>query len=168
MITVTTKKFKSFSLTNYNNLIDNLPFHSLTCTCGSKGDLVKHGTYPRNIKLSEGKLTLKIQRVKCNSCGKTHAILPEWIIPYSSVTLSDQTKIIDAFITGKDFSSIMLDNPEIDESNIRYVLNQFLYHWKERLIAFKITLDDEIVKSCFKYFNRQFMQIKSTLNILFS
>lgn len=168
MITISAKNFKNFIVINYNNLIDNLPIHNLTCTCGAKGNLIKHGSYKRKIKEPSGKTVITIQRVKCNSCGITHAILPEWIIPYSSVILSDQIKIISAYLAGDDISSVMNENPEIDESNIKYTINQFVSHWKERLKSFKISFDINLIKNCFNYFSRNFMQIKWTPNILFS
>jgi len=55
--------------------------------CGRKLDVfVSHGTYERNLsiflnsKIINTKIT--VTRVKCKSCGSTHAILPHFIVPY--------------------------------------------------------------------------------------
>jgi len=56
MITIFAEKIKSFSQKNYNRIIDDLPFHKLSCTCEQKGCLIKHGYYNRSIKSPEGLL----------------------------------------------------------------------------------------------------------------
>ena len=61
----------------------------------------------------------------------------------------------------------MLNNEFIDESNILYIIKQYLKYWKERIISFSISLDLSISKQCLEHFNRQFMQIKCIPNILF-
>jgi hypothetical protein len=61
----------------------------------------------------------------------------------------------------------MLLNPYIDEGNIVYVIKQYLHHWKQKLFAFGLSINNCLIKNCFFVFKRQFMQIKRTLNILF-
>ena len=41
-----------------------------------------HGTYTRYVLIERVKIPLNIRRVRCPICGKTHAILPAWIVPY--------------------------------------------------------------------------------------
>lgn len=168
MITILTDKIKSFSQKNYIKFINELPFHKLSCTCKQKGSLIKHGYYSRSIKSPEGFIKLSILRVYCKSCKKTHAILPSWIIPYSRILCHDQVSIIHSYLNHLSFEPIMLSNLLIDESNIRYVIQQYLAHWKERIASFNGFLSDFTVKECFKHFSRQFMQIKCTPNILFT
>ncbi len=168
MITIISKNFKSFSQKNYDSLIDALDFHRLPCTCGRKGDLIKHGHYDRSIKTPLGFVALLILRVKCKSCHRTHAILPSTIVPYSQVSLSDHIKIIQAFNQKESFDSIMLANLLIDEGNIRSIIRQYRIHWKERLASFGGLLNSSLTRSCFRHFSRQFMQIKWTANCLFS
>ncbi|HAS73984.1 MAG TPA: hypothetical protein DCS67_07560 [Clostridiales bacterium UBA8960] len=57
----------------------------------------------------------------------------------------------------------------MDESNIRYVIRQYLCHWLERLLSVSLSLcsTKDLVDLCFSNFKRQFMQIKRTPNILF-
>lgn len=56
--------------------------------CGAKGKCAIHAYYGRNIiDYSQGKKitsSLCILRLKCSSCGHTHAVLPDIIIPYDS------------------------------------------------------------------------------------
>ena len=158
------EKIKSLTQKSYDKFIYNIDFHKLTCSCGISGQLVKHGYYKRNVKNNDGKVSIKIIRVKCKCCGKTHAIFPECIVPYSQILLSDLISIINTYNTKSSFEPNMLSNEFIVESNIFYIIKQYLEHWKERIIS----LDLSISKQCLKTFKRQFMQIKCIPNILFS
>ncbi|WP_270556834.1 DUF6431 domain-containing protein [Dorea amylophila] len=59
--------------------------------CDSKGQMIFHDSYPRYmITLKANHIEteiLRIPRVKCDSCGHTHAVLPEMLIPYSSYSI---------------------------------------------------------------------------------
>lgn len=168
MITILLDNCKSFSQKNYNNFINTLAFHGLSCTCGQKGLLIKHGYYKRLIKTTGGYVQLKILRVKCKSCLITHAILPSFIVPYSRVLYHDHVTIIHSYLHHLSYEPIMLSNLLIDESNINYIIGQYLRHWKERIASFRGDVNSSVFTSCFKYFSRHFMQIKCTPNILFS
>lgn len=59
-----------------------------TCPwCGSKGNCVSHGSYTHSMTdFVQGKTVcgeLCVLRLRCTSCGHTHAILPDVIIPYA-------------------------------------------------------------------------------------
>lgn len=167
MITLNVEKNNPFTPTFYNNLIANLQFHRLTCTCDHSGCLSIHGYYNRSIKISDGKVVFRICRVKCSCCGCTHALLLSSMVPYSQIALKDHTAIIAAFEEGHLAVEVMNNTPSIDESNLRYSISSYLRYWKQRLLAFQIKLSKELSHSCFFFFHRQFMQIKSTPNILF-
>jgi len=167
MITVYWKKSKGFSQKNYDEIIINLDFHKITCPCGQTGQFIKHGKYIRFIKTPEGLIPLEIKRLKCQACLKTHALLPEFIVPYSKILLNDQLSIIKSNEKKISYESVMLSNPLIDVDNISYVIKQYLSHWKEKLFSFGINLNQKITQSCFSFFKKQFMQIKRGSNILF-
>lgn len=171
MITVTSYKFKYFSQKSYDEFIENINFNQLTCVCSIKGQLIRHASYKRSIKTPDGLITLKILRVKCKSCGKTHAIFPKSIVPYSRISLFDHVSIILTHISGKSFEPIMMENENIEEGNIRYVIKQYLRYWKERITSFGLSITNDIgllATRCISIFKRQFMQIKCTPNVLFS
>ena len=167
MITNFDIKIKCLIQKNYNEFIKSIDFHKLTCSCGMSGQLIKHAYYDRHIKTPDAVITITILRVKCKSCGKTHALFPECIVPYSQILLDDHISIINAYNNGSSFEPIMIANEFIDESNISYIIKQYLRYWRERIISFKISLDLSISKQCLKFFKQQFMQIKCTPNILF-
>lgn len=168
MITYSSNKFKSINQKKYDSFIEELPIHRLNCSCGKSGYLTKHAYYKRNVKMPTGIIKLKILRLYCYSCGKTHAVFPICIVPYSQILFSDHVNIIKAYTNGTTFNSIMFENEYIDESNIRYIIKQYLRHWKELLIAFKISVNLTAAFKCLKAFKQQFMQIKSIQNIVFT
>ncbi|HOH58867.1 MAG TPA: DUF6431 domain-containing protein, partial [Bacilli bacterium] len=94
-----------------------------------------HGYYKRSIKIPLGKIALSILRVKCKSCGKTHAILHPSIIPYSQIPLCDTIEIIDAYENNKSFTNILNNNPDITESDVRYTIKRYLKCWKDRILS---------------------------------
>ncbi|WP_369122484.1 DUF6431 domain-containing protein [Dorea formicigenerans] len=59
--------------------------------CDSKGQMILHDSYSRymsTLKANHIKTEiLQIPRVKCASCGYTHAVLPEVLIPYTSYSI---------------------------------------------------------------------------------
>lgn len=169
MITLLVEENNPLTPNFYNDLISNLQFHQLTCPCGHSGCLSVHGYYNRSIKLPQGKVTFRICRVICEHCGHTHAILLSSMVPYSQVSTADHISIINNYNQGSSQDSVMNVNPCVDESCYRYIIRCYLRHWHERLLAERISLSlfKQLIKSCFAHFSRQFMQIKSTPNILF-
>lgn len=169
MITLSADISKTISQKIYDDIVSAVPFYQLACTCGFSGCLIGHGSYLRSIKTEGSKKTLRISRVKCKVCGGTHAILITHIVPYSQVTLHDHLTIIPDSTTPKEPSSIMEHNPAIDENNIGSIIRQYRRHWEQRLLSERIPLSpfSRLVGQCFSFFGRQFMQIKSTPNILF-
>jgi hypothetical protein len=169
MITILTDNCNPISQNLYDNILNNLQQHQLRCRCGHSGCLSIHGYYNRNVKYEDGSVTLRIRRVICSFCKATHAILLSSIVPYSQISLQDQVHIIECYQRSDDFTPIMESHPSIDESNVRYVIKQYLCHWLERLLAASLSLcsTTTFVGWCFSSFNRQFMQIKRTPNILF-
>lgn len=169
MITLFVEESNPITPNFYNKVLNHLPFHQLTCPCGHSGCLSVHGYYYRFVKTPVGKLRFRICRVICEVCGHSHAILLSSMVPYSQVSSADHVSIISNYENGSAQNSVMDSNPSIDESNYRYIIRNYLTYWREKLISEKIVLSSfpKLIHSCFACFSRQFMQIKSTPNILF-
>lgn len=170
MITIFVQKNNPITPNFYNNLISNLQFHKLHCSCGHSGCLSVHGYYYRYLKTPSDKLPFRICRVKCEVCGKTHSILPSSFVPYSQISLKDHVEIIEAFENVVPTASLLKSNASIDESNFRYIIKQYNNHWKQRLLSLKIPLAplSVLIQRCFTHYSRQFMQIRRTTNLIFS
>ena len=163
MLTYNHKNNKTFNQKSYNNFIDTLNSSCITCPCGSCGDVIFWGRYTRKIKKNGELITISIQRVFCRACNKTHAILPDIIIPYMQTLIKDAIILI----TGNkdDVDALLIRNILIDESTYKYIRLMYKRHWKEKLISFDIDIHS-IKNQCIELFCRQFMQIKRTLNKL--
>jgi len=169
MITIFVKETQPISQKFYNDIVYSLDINKLVCTCGHCACFIHHGSYERTVKTSENKIRLRINRVKCNICGCTHAILISSIIPYSQMTLDDQTAIIDSYENKLGYNDILKSNFFIDENNIRSVILRYRKYWKSRILLYNILRYPltSLVKQCFSIFECQFMQIRNTLNLLF-
>lgn len=169
MITITVPFDNPLNQKTYENLINTLQFHQLQCTCGHSGCLTIHGYYPRSLKENDSEITLSICRVKCSHCGKTHALLPSQLVPYSQVSLQEQAAIISAYEDSGDFEQIMDRTPSIDENLIASITKRYIMHWMQKIRSFRVDLSfpSRLVKLCFSLFMNQFMQIRQTQNILF-
>lgn len=170
MITLFVEENNPLTPNFYNNVIANLQFHKLRCSCGHAGCLSVHGYYYRYIRTSSDKLRFRICRVRCKVCGKTHALILSSFVPYSQISLKDHVDIIEAFESDSRTATLLHKKDSVDESNFRYVTRQYLKFWKQKLISEKIDLHPIscLILDCFKYFSRQFMQIRRTANLIFS
>jgi len=153
----------------YARILKALFLPDIPCSCGHKGCLVSFGTYTRFVKFNSVKVMLTVKRVRCKECGRTHAILPSELVPYSQIGLRDQQNIISASCDNtNDHSSVMNSNNLIDESNVRHIIRQFRQYWLDRLVSMSMSvLDDLLISNCFKHYHLQFMQVHRTPNVLF-
>lgn len=169
MITVTMPFDNPLNQKTYENIINSLQFHQLQCTCGHSGCLTIHGHYTRSLKKDDSEISLSICRVRCSRCGRTHALLPSLLVPYSQVSLQDQSSIISAYEASGDYEEIMAGTPSVDENLIASIIKRYVKHWLQKISSFRIGLSfpPRLVKQCFSFFGNQFMQIRQTPNILF-
>ena len=54
----------------------------IECPCCGSDKLISYGSYERNVIVYSEYFKIKIKRVMCKGCGKTHAIIPYFLIPY--------------------------------------------------------------------------------------
>lgn len=82
---------------NYNfiqilNKYEKMDFTlNFKCPYCNSDDLIKWGFYNRYLCFLENNIIndkiIKIQRLKCKNCNKTHALLPSFIVPYKTFAL---------------------------------------------------------------------------------
>ena len=172
MITIINDKINKLTKNNYKIFLESINTSSLRCNCGKKGCLIKHGFYTRDVVIIDNSFSIKVLRVRCSSCGKTHAILPHLIVPYSRLALDLILLLIRTKQSNKHkalSTIILITYLPLDESHIRYILKSFNLYWKEMLISIDTTIFDNLAhisSTCLIHFKRQFMQIKCVPNIL--
>lgn len=169
MITISVENFNTFSQRFYDSVIALVQIHQLTCKCGHSACLTLHGSYHRYVQTPDDKVKIKVTRVKCSACGKTHALLISSLVPYSQIPLEEQRQIIKSVEGDAASSEICEDHPQVDENCIKSIIRRYKKHWKERLKSEQIPLEPPtaLIRRCLKQYSKQFMQIRSTFNRLY-
>ena len=139
----------------YDDYINFIDIHSLSCTCGNHDNVI-HGYYKRKVRTDKGNIKLKIVRIKCKCCGKTHAVLLSLIIPYKSVCLSTSIRIIKK----DNIDSLMIDNIQIDEQVMFRIRKVFNEKYKKWMSLSKLTFNDDLVFKSFIDFKSNFLQVR--------
>ena len=88
--------------------------------CG--GATWRHGGYWRNFWEYSKKRKIWILRVKCKCCGKTHAVIPDFLLPDRKYSSKEIEQVIEAKEEGTPISEI---DTEAEESTMRRWWNQF-------------------------------------------
>jgi len=91
------------------------------------------------------------------------------MVPYSQIPLPVQADVIEAYEQGMGYRHLLDSQTSLDESNIAAIVRSYKKHWHQRLLSLsgsRLTLS-KLIRASFEDFSRQFMQIKTTLNILF-
>ena len=78
----------------YKTALFNLSFSQIECPICHKKEWIFHGSYERNLIIQNRKYSFYITRVMCKHCAKTHAVIPDFLIPFMS-RLAEE--IIDAY-----------------------------------------------------------------------
>ena len=168
MITGNFLSFKGITPEIYGNVTANLPLHRMRCSCGHAGCLVRHGYYKRRLKTRQGTIVLRILRVKCKECNRTHAILPEIIVPYSRIPADLQQQMLLYPLGSPEMEDLMQANSDISESNVLAVRSRYRQNWKQRLLTMGMAIQEDIadlIRRSFSVFHRQFMQIRRGINL---
>lgn len=129
---------------------------------------MRHGYYHRRLKTRDGTIVLRILRVKCKECGRTHAVLPELTVPYSQIPADIQQYMLLYPLGSPELEKLMQDNSDISESDVLAVRRRYRRNWKERLQTMGRQIRDDItdlVRLSFSVFHRQFMQIRKGVNL---
>ena len=113
---------------------DKIPFIKMACpVCGAKRPKWSyHASYGRYLISYETQgpvaYIIDIKRISCSSCKHTHAILPEFIIPFSSYSLLFILNVL------KDYFSRM----KVTDICEKYEISvSMLYQWKKLFLCHK-------------------------------
>ena len=111
-------------------------YHKARCTsCGAIGHLSAHDFYERDLIIYSHGIhihKIKIQRYICESCGHSHAIIPDMLIPYASYSLGCILAALRSYI----FRSLC--NHTVSDVCDRYqIAVSTLYSWKKRFLSHK-------------------------------
>lgn len=66
--------------------------------CQATGSLIRWGTYQRGALTGEADHRLRIQRVRCKACGRTHSLLPDFLHPHRHFVISLLQQVISLYL----------------------------------------------------------------------
>jgi len=118
----------------FQEATDDFSYHNERCPyCGAVGKLSQYGDYSRNLVSIDGEKVIESNirplRFECVSCGKTHALLPDIIVPYSQYSLRFMlTTLVAYFERSKTVLAVCADFG---------IAVSTLYAWKHRLLEHK-------------------------------
>lgn len=142
--------------------------------CKSKGNCHNQGLYKRNLidficgRVDDSE-TISISRIKCKSCGHTHAILPDVIVPYASYSLLFILRAIAEYLTHLHTVEYLTERFGISHS----LLYKWLHMYEEHKALWLGALDNKEISDrtflkmlCllddFSYFSIDFLRLIST------
>lgn len=180
MIILDSKKINSEIEKSGKNFMETLNIYENTSNFGynvcpncKSSKLIRWGKYERNV-IGYGKNNelqsevITIQRVKCKSCGKTHALLPLGIIPYKQFA----DEVVSDVLLDLTIETIekVADKYSISEDIIKKWKTQFKEYHKSRTSTLMAKQGVEMLRDFLRekskkieYIiknNRCFMQIK--------
>ena len=174
MIVLYSKKSNTNFKKQIQIYLNTANFNNLECPNCHSHNFIRWGHYERNIlffsnvRIIIESSVIKIQRVMCKSCNKTHALLPFGIIPYKQFTDEVISKIF-LELTNNSLEEIS-NKYFIDHSIIKKWINQYRYHRpkintfmkshnnKKSIMNFLNNLINKV--NYIKKYNLCFMQIK--------
>ena len=71
-------------------------------------------------------MILRVLRVKCTSCGHTHALLPEMLIPYSSYSLRFILTVLENYFLHIHPVEVICETYQISHSTLYAFRSLFL------------------------------------------
>ena len=131
----------------------------LTCPDCGQTDAVGHGYYERYLRTALGLVKIKVMRIKCRHCGKTHAVVPLFVVPYSWIMLRHQVMI------ACDRCREVIDElPSLSESDVWRLKDKFKRFWKQKILSGSIPLDPDgcldTSEGCLSLYGEQFMHVR--------
>jgi len=66
--------------------------------CQAAGSLIRWGTYERGALTGEADHRIRIQRVRCKTCGRTHSLLPNFLHPHRHFVISLLQQVVSLYL----------------------------------------------------------------------
>ena len=149
--------------------LEQSPLFLLVCPyCGAKGTCNKRGSYERSlVTFPDGKphvVRLRIPRVQC-TCGKSHALLPDFIVPYLSYSLPMILRILSDYFTRRLTIRGICEKYLVSPPLIYRFKKRFLIHKKQWLGILRdmelstISFMKELLTSSYDRFHDAFLRL---------
>jgi hypothetical protein len=127
-------RIKTSSQSIFASFMEQFKPHLEVCPfCKSKGNCHPSASYDRHLVdfirgFVSDSSTIRILRVKCSSCHRTHAILPDVIIPYASYSLFFILRVIGEYYAHLQSVDALCNKFSISHSLLYKWLRTFQEH----------------------------------------
>lgn len=91
-------------------------------SCRCAGNFTGHGSYVRHLVVVGSSAPVRIRRVRCASCGATHAVLPDGVVPYRAYSEGFILAVLSAWASGSSNAQVRREFG-ISESTRRRILS---------------------------------------------
>ena len=106
--------------------------------CGAAGSLIRWGTYARWACTAGKDYHIRIQRIRCKVCGRTHSLLPDFLHPYRHYVIRLLQNAIHLYlIVGLGLGRLLRQMPEQGpaRSTVREWIRSFAHGAGELLLG---------------------------------
>ena len=115
--------------------------------CGAIGNFKNHSCYERFLIQILKTEKIRIQRVKCVSCGTTHALIPKDVIPYKQYSLS---LVVLLFLIWADSSKKKdCENIAVPNTSKRRLISDCK---KDSALLLALTINQSVIRNNTKFF----------------
>lgn len=112
-------------------------FDYFVCPNCKSDKCMYYGSYTRNIGLLGEYCKIKIKRVRCKSCKRTHALIPQFIIPYFQNEITYILSIIKEVVVNKETVNNVSRLSNQDRKLISFFIKRFKRHITRLITTFK-------------------------------
>ena len=153
----------------FRQSLEQSPLFLLVCPyCGAKGTCNKRGSYERSLVTFPGGkpqvVRLRIPRVQC-TCGKSHALLPDFIVPCLSYSLPMILRILSDYFTRRLTIRGICEKYLVSPPLIYRFKKRFLIHKKQWIDILRdmelsaISFMEELLTSSYDQFHDAFLRL---------
>lgn len=119
---------------------NNYNFDYFECPSCHSDKYIFYGHYTRNIGLFGRFFNINIKRVMCKECKHTHALIPQFIIPYFQ---SETTYLIDIIIE-RIINNNTINNISIIFNQSRQFISYLIKRFNDHISRLQTTFNDKI------------------------
>lgn len=121
------KRIKVNTIEDIKKAINEANVTGFVCPECESHEFIYYGSYRRYLIIEiDGKteeISVKIKRIRCKCCGKTHAVIPDFIVPYKIYSLKIINKVI--YLKETNNSKCKEDKYGISRQLIRKWIKEF-------------------------------------------
>lgn len=149
----------------YNKLVANLEVGTISCPYCHHASMVRHGYYTRYINISGKHEEITILRIRCKTCGRTHAVIPSFVVPYLHHSIEQLQTMLVAGKVDENSTSIEYETKLIRKIKKRWMpmIISLGFQIKHKLLEL-VFLASHKFRLCFMQIHCGFYKVQSRIH----